>query len=287
MNKTIYMTYYKNVPEIVFDRWTDLNDDYNIDFSLDNDCIDFLRENFNDYVADLFLGIPKGMYKADLWRLCKLYINSGVYADVDLIPYINLDKLDKKITFYSCLALDKISIFQAFMINFSKPKNPLILQFLISFLLNNPYTYQNGPCHDIFNCLTYNLNGMQIDANTKYQIKEVKINVKIGTSDINIKKINLYFFPDDIKYCIKLNEENIVENFIFTIENNYLIVTRLDKKSGWNKNYSVDICIESNESIYLFEECGNFNNILNCYVSMNDMKILDSRDINYFENKGW
>ena len=173
------------------------------------------------------------------------------------------------------------------MINFSKPKNPLILQFLISFLLNNPYTYPNGPCHDMFNCIKYNLNGIEIDSNTEYKMKELKINVKIGKSDTNTKKINLYFFPNDIKYYIKLNEENIIENFIFTIENNYLIVTRLDQKTGWEKDYSVDICIESNESIYLFQECGNFDNILNCYVSLNGMKILDSRDRNYFENKGW
>ena len=287
MNKTIYMTYKKKIPEIVFDRWKDLNDNYNIDFSLDDECIDFLRKNFNDYVADLFLKIPKGMYKADLWRLCKLYINSGVYADVDLVPHINIDKLDKKITFYSCLALDKISVFQAFMINFSKPKNPLILQFIVSFLLNNPYTYPNGPCHDMFNCIKHNLNGINIDVDTKYQMEEVKINVNVGTSDTNIKKINLFFFPNDIKYNIKIINNNINEKFAFTIENNYLIVTRLDDKKGWQTNLSIDICIESQESVYLFQECGSFDNILYCYVSLNGIKILDSRDVNYFENKGW
>ena len=131
-NKTIYMTYKKNIPDIVFNRWKTLNENYKIEFSLDNDCIKFLKENFNDYIAELFKNIPQGMYKADLWRLCKLYKNGGVYADVDLVPYLNINSLDKNITFYSCLSLSNDSIFQAFMVNFSKPKNPLILSFLIS-----------------------------------------------------------------------------------------------------------------------------------------------------------
>jgi len=53
------------------------------------------------------------MYKADLWRLCKLYIHGGVYADVDLVPYINIDNLDKDITFYSCISDSNDGIFQA------------------------------------------------------------------------------------------------------------------------------------------------------------------------------
>jgi hypothetical protein len=291
-NKTIYMTYKKPVPEIVFDRWKDLNDDYNIELSLDDDCIQFLKDHFNDYVAELFAKIPLGMYKADLWRLCKLYINSGVYADVDLIPHINIDKLDKNISFYSCLALDKKSIFQAFMVNFSKPKNPLLLQFIISFLLNNPYTYQNGPCHDMFNCILYNLNAQHIYGDKIYHIDEVKINVKIGTSCMNVKKINLFFFPNDVDYCIKLkeNDENDVnENFNFIIENNYLIVTKLDETNeiGWTQSYSIDICIKANENIYLFKEYGDIEYILSCYIGLNGKKIMNSRDRTYYENSGW
>ena len=97
INKTIYFTYKKNCPDKVFNRWKELNKDYEIDFSLDSDCISFLIENFNYYIADLFKKIPHGPYKSDLWRLCKLYIRGGVYADVDLIPYINLDTLDNAV----------------------------------------------------------------------------------------------------------------------------------------------------------------------------------------------
>ena len=57
-NKTIYMTYKKPVPEKVFSRWINLNKKYTIDFSLDTDCVYFLKTHFNDYISDLFLKIP-------------------------------------------------------------------------------------------------------------------------------------------------------------------------------------------------------------------------------------
>ena len=57
MNKTIHMTYYKNIPDFVFNRWKELNPNYNIEFSLDSDCIYFLRRYFNDNVVNKFINI--------------------------------------------------------------------------------------------------------------------------------------------------------------------------------------------------------------------------------------
>lgn len=37
--KKIFMTYKKPIPERVGNRWKGLNPEYEIDFSLDNDCI--------------------------------------------------------------------------------------------------------------------------------------------------------------------------------------------------------------------------------------------------------
>lgn len=287
INKTIYMTYKKNIPDKVFNRWKVLNKEYKMELSLDNDCINFLRTNFNDYIAELFIRIPHGMYKADLWRLCKLYICGGVYADVDLVPYLDIDKLDKDITFYSCLSIVENCIFQAFMINY-KPKSPLILQFLISFLLHSPYNYINGPCYDMYNCIAYNLNNINITPEQKYNIEEVKILVNIGASITNIKHINLYYFPEDVSYNVKLIKNPYKDTFNFIIKNNILIIQRLDENTGWGHNHSIDICIETKETILLFKEnCGLNNHGLTCFVSLNSVKILDSRDMDYYNNKGW
>ena len=285
-NKTIYMTYKKDIPQFVYDRWLDINKDYKIDFSKDKDCTDFLKKYINESVENLFNQIEKGMHKADIWRLCKLYINSGVYADVDLVPYINIDKLDKDVTFYSCISPCNVRIFQAFIINNSKPKNPLILGCLLFLLQKKPFS-NNGPTYNMYNFLKYNIKG-KINSDTKYKLNTIKIPITIGSSNKNTKEIDLYYFPDDIQYYMKLQSNNTSDNFSFNIKNNKLIIKRLDNNSGWTYNHIVDICIDSNEIIYLFKEnIGKNNNWVTSYVTYNNKKILDSRDIRYKNNNGW
>ena len=287
INKTIYMTYKKPVPDFVYNRWKTRNPSYNIEMSLDAECILFLERYINRFVASLFNYIPKGMYKADLWRLCKLYINGGVYADVDLVPHLNIDNLSKDITFYSCLTPRTKSIFQAFMINFSKPKNNLILIFLLSFLINKPFEKINGPTFDMYECIKYNLDGVDPEPFVRYDLEEVKIKIDVGLSDKNVKKINLYYFPPYIKYRIQLKENTTDNKFTYRIYNNILFVKRVDENSGWDYDHSLDICIQSRESIFLFKEDWEGEDWVHASVTLGSKKILDSRDINYHRNRGW
>ena len=287
INRTIYMTYKKPVPQLVYNRWKTRNPSYNIELSVDAECILFLEQYINRFVASLFNYIPRGMYKADLWRLCKLYMNSGVYADVDLIPHLNIDNLSKDITFYSCLTPKTKSIFQAFMINFSKPRNNLILIFLLSFLINKPFEKMNGPTFDMYDCIKYNLDGVDPEPFVRYDLEEVKIKIDVGSSDKNVKKINLYYFPPYIKYIIKLKENTTDNKFTYRIYNNILFVKRVDANSGWDYEHSLDICIQSKESIFLFKEDWQGENWVHASVTLGSKKILDSRDINYHRNRGW
>lgn len=284
MNKTIYMTYKKEIPSKVIDRWKVLNPSYTIDFSLDHDCIQFLREHFNEYIANLFITIPIGMYKADLWRLCKLYIYGGVYADVDLVPYINIDLLDTSVDFYSCISVIPSSIFQAFMVNFT-PKHPLLYVFLLSFLINNPYTHFNGPTYDMYQCLQYMIN-QPIQPHKKYNFS-IKIKIPIGTSEINVKHIPLHYFPKFSSITIKLHSHPFPDKFSFIIEDNMLIVTRIDSSTGWNHFHAVDIGFKTNATMILFQEhWGGNNQHMDCYVTHYRTKILDSRDKD-FVNHEW
>ena len=286
-SNNIYMTYKKEVPEKVKQRWQDLNPDYNIELSLDNDCIRFLNENFNKYITELFKTIPVGMYKADLWRICKLYKLSGVYADVDLVPYIDIDKtLSRDISFYTSFSnATRNCFFQAFIVNFSKPKSPIFLHFLVSFLINEPYNYKNGPCFDMYNCIKYNLNLIDIEPEKKYIIEQVKIKVDIGTSKTNTKIINLFYFPIDVKYTVNLHKHDLSDKLYFYISKNQLFVTRTDSEDGWGYPHICDICIDCNETIYLFEEKSGSNN--GYFVEYQNNKILDSRDPEYSNNGGW
>jgi len=284
-NKKIFMTYKKNVPEKVFKRWKMLNPIYDIEFSLDSDCISFL-ENMGGYLSTLFKEIPIGMYKADLWRLCKLYINGGVYADVDLVPHINLEYFDKDVSFYSCIsAISRNSIFQAFMVNY-KPKSELIYIMLLSFLLNNPQNFCNGPTFDMFNVLQYNIHE-PIQPFRKYTIETLKLEIKIGSSSHNEKRINLFYFP--IKdYDIQIKPSEYKDTFEFSVKNNILNVKRIDSNEGWGHNHSCELIIKTKEVIYLFDERpGPNTNWATSAVYYDDCKILDSRDMDYFHNGGW
>lgn len=285
MNKSIYMTYKKELPKFVTKRWRKLNGGYKIEVSLNRDCIEFIEKHFNKYISRLFREIPEGKYKADLWRLCKLYIEGGVYADVDLIPHKSISILNEDNTFYSCLNFKQKSIFQAFMVVKYK-RSQLILCFILSFLLNNPHTYKSGPTYDMHNCIKYNIGG-KVESEKVYNLNQVKIPVLIGLSKANTKIIDLHYFPHDIRYNVKLSENKYGDTFEFRIEDNKLMVTRTDTATGWGYNHSCDIIIDCDERVFLFQEYKGDTGSTSCYVDYKNEKILDSRDKIYYRNGGW
>ena len=285
--KVIYLTYKNKPPDYVLKRWQKLNPDYKIELSLDKDCILFLTEYFGSELANLFCTIKVGMYKADLWRICKLYIYGGIYADIDLVPHVSIDSLIKSNhTFYSCLSVDPNSIFQAFMV--TPPKNPLLLSFIFSFVNNKPYTYNNGPTFDMYNCIQQNANVNDLNAETLYIFKKVKIIVEIGPSSEKIKVIPLYNFPcsNSSNYTIQLNKNPYPDSFEFKISNNCLIVTRTDTNGGWGYNHLANIIIPYEQKLFLFKELrGNDGSWVTAYVKYDNKKIFDSRDMEYFKKK--
>ena len=50
----------------------------------DNDCREFIKNNFDENVVNTYDKLIPGAYKADLWRLCVLYIHGGIYMDIKL-----------------------------------------------------------------------------------------------------------------------------------------------------------------------------------------------------------
>lgn len=238
------------------------------------------------------------MYKADLWRLCKLYIYGGVYADVDLVPFVNIDNLitdcnrmnnnsDNNNLFCSCLSEKKTDgIFQAFIIS-SKPKNQLILHCLLSFLQNCP---NKKPTVDMKDCIRYNLK-QPIKSGIPYTIEQIKVPINIGTNNANTKCINLHFFPNDLLYTVTLRPNNYNDTFNFNIIDNKLYVTKIDNIVGWEGNHFCDIVIDSKEHITLFQEKHTSSHLNTYYIVHGCKTILHSRDINYnngeYGNRGW
>jgi hypothetical protein len=269
----------------VLTRWKELNPAYQIEVSLDKDCIEFLKAHFNDTLADLFKTTYNGMNKADLWRLCKLYIYGGIYADVDLVPYLNIDHLNKDVTFYGGLSKGPVC-FQDFLVS-RNPKSPLLLAFLQSLIYNKSIN-GCGPKIDMYDCLKRVLKSDPVES-TLYKINIVEVKINIGSSDSNIKKINLHYFPNNAPQSIILTTHNYPDTFEFLMENNILTVTRTDiKSSGWGHNHSCTLFYKCDEQIYLFKESTTAdNNRVKAKVIDNGVKLFDSRDEEYYVNRGW
>ena len=64
------------------DRMKKVNPEFNIQLFDDCDCREFIKNNFSENILTAFDTLKPGAYKADLWRLCILYINGGIYSDI-------------------------------------------------------------------------------------------------------------------------------------------------------------------------------------------------------------
>ena len=132
------------------------------------------------------------------------------------------------------------------------------------------------------------LNVKTIVAEKRYEIDTVRLKVSIGSSRKNVKRIDLVYFPNNIRYFIHCHQNPYKDKFEFKIENNCLIVTRVDKTTGWDHHHYIDICFPSKSTFMFFQENeGPGSNWVTSFVSYKGEKILHSRDMDYYKNKGW
>lgn len=60
----------------------------------DNDCREFIRDNYNKEIVNAYDSLVPGAYKADLWRYCILYKKGGVYIDIKFKCANNVKLID-------------------------------------------------------------------------------------------------------------------------------------------------------------------------------------------------
>jgi mannosyltransferase OCH1-like enzyme len=87
--RNIYQTWFtKDLPQKMRERVELLksqNPRFNHYLYDDNDCREFIKNNFKSDVLNAYESLIPGAYKADLWRYCILFINGGIYLDIKLI----------------------------------------------------------------------------------------------------------------------------------------------------------------------------------------------------------
>ena len=91
----IYQTWHtKDLPPLMKNAVNKIiynNPRFNYQLFDDDDCRNFIKDNFDSSVLNAFDSLIPGAYKADLWRYCILYKNGGVYLDIKY-EYVNCFK---------------------------------------------------------------------------------------------------------------------------------------------------------------------------------------------------
>ena len=82
----------------IIDSWKRYNPDYEYVLHDKYDREEYIRTNFHSRIYEAYCKIVPGAFKADLWRYCILYLNGGVYSDVDMLCMGKLDDFMKNDT---------------------------------------------------------------------------------------------------------------------------------------------------------------------------------------------
>jgi mannosyltransferase OCH1-like enzyme len=126
----IYQTWHtKNLPILMQKTVNNIiknNPAFNYQLFDDNDCREFIKNNFDKDVLNAFDSLVPGAYKADLWRYCILYKNGGIYLDIKYEPINNFKFINLIEKEHWVLDADKYCIYNALMV--CKPNNIILLK---------------------------------------------------------------------------------------------------------------------------------------------------------------
>lgn len=105
----------------------------------DNECREFIKNNYDIEILNSYDSLIPGAYKADLWRYCILYKLGGIYLDVKYKPvkgfkFINLTEKQ-----HFVIDRDNIGIYNALMV--SLPNNPFLLKAIKAIVFNVKHRY--------------------------------------------------------------------------------------------------------------------------------------------------
>lgn len=134
--KTIYFCNktYAKMDKMVH-KWQKLNPEYAVELYDDKRCAEFLLTNFGKLFVDIFNFLVDGPIKADFWRLTILYINGGVYSDIDNEPLVPIASfLADDVDFVTCSSYINYQFNPNFIV---APKGSPILKKCIDWYVRN------------------------------------------------------------------------------------------------------------------------------------------------------
>jgi mannosyltransferase OCH1-like enzyme len=148
----IFQTWHsKNLPPKMYDSVQNirkLNPRFKYFLFDDNDCREFIKNNFEQDVLNAYDSLIPGAYKADLWRYCILYKMGGIYVDIKYKPYNGFRFINLMEKEHLCLDIpnqwDKLGVYNAIMV--CLPGNEILLK-LINHIVKNVENNYYGDCY--------------------------------------------------------------------------------------------------------------------------------------------
>lgn len=178
----------------------------------DNECRDFIKNNFDKDVLWAFDKLIPGAYKADLWRYCILYKNGGIYVDIKFkcINNFRLIALTEKEHFVH--DLNENGIYNALMA--CKPGNEILLK-CINKIVENAKTnyYGDSMLHPTGPMLMEN-----------FFTKELKRNIELKLETFTLDKTNQHLINYNNKYIMMIYPEYREEQNYYQKNKHYSIL---------------------------------------------------------------
>lgn len=194
LEKNILQTYkdINIVPKYVIDNLKNKNPDWKYHFYDDSECEKFISDNYGIEILAKYLSIKGKPHRADIFRLCWLYKNGGVYIDIDTEILIPLDELVENKKFSIPITHDRLNRKRLLnCIIITNKGNPLIKE-----CLENILKIDTGELSQTKYYYLYLLTMQKtLEGKTNYHFKE-----------INQKESNFYLLRNE-KWVI-LNEKD-------------------------------------------------------------------------------
>jgi hypothetical protein len=184
----------------------------------DDDCREFIKDNFSSHVLEAYDSLIPGAYKADLWRYCVLYVNGGIYMDIKFscVNGFKLIELTEKNHFVKDRPL-LLSIYNALIA--CEKNHPFLLMSINQIVKNvkNKYygncpLYPTGPIM-LGNLILTNKLKLNIDLfhyeNGGYIIYKNRFVISTEYPEYNLERKSSYDSINTKRYCLLWNEKKI------------------------------------------------------------------------------
>lgn len=127
----------KELPSIMSEKYQKLVKNhpcFNHFFYDENDCRNFIKNNFNNYVLEAYNKLIPCAYKSDLWRYCVLYIYGGIYIDIKFECVNNFNLLALTENEYFVRDIPEKYIYNGLIVSY--PNNNILLKAINQIIIN-------------------------------------------------------------------------------------------------------------------------------------------------------